>query len=119
MGDKRQGASRRFLFGNDVFIGPNATFCNDRFPSTDKTGFDLAFYQKGHWAIVVKDGAAIGANCVVLPGVTIGAGALIAAGVVVTGNVPDRHILMRDGSMVPITPQERELMMATRMRFAS
>jgi acetyltransferase-like isoleucine patch superfamily enzyme len=41
---------------------------------------------------VVKDGATIGANAVVLPGVVIGKRAMIAAGAVVDRDVPDDHI---------------------------
>ena len=37
---------------------------------------------------MIEDGAAIGANATVLPGVRIGAGALVAAGAIVTRDVP-------------------------------
>jgi acetyltransferase-like isoleucine patch superfamily enzyme len=36
----------------------------------------------------VEDGATIGANATILPGVTIGRGAFVAAGSVVTRDVP-------------------------------
>ena len=51
---------------DDVFIGPNATFSNDRFPRSRKR-------PKKFLATVVKEGASIGANATILPGVTIGA----------------------------------------------
>lgn len=77
-----------FLIGDDVFIGPNVTFCNDAWPRTDKAGFDAAALMDPYrWAVIVEAGASIGANSVVLPGVRVGARAMIAAGSVVTRNV--------------------------------
>jgi UDP-2-acetamido-3-amino-2,3-dideoxy-glucuronate N-acetyltransferase len=91
-----------FLFGNDIFVGPNVTICNDRWPTTSKLGFDITALQRGRWAVIVMDGASIGANAVVLPGVTIGERAMIAAGAVVSGNVPADHILYRNGALSKI-----------------
>lgn len=65
---------------DDVFIGPNATFCNDRYPKSKNKNFKLE-------PIVIKKGASIGANATILPGVTIGEKALIGAGTVVTNNI--------------------------------
>ena len=65
---------------DDVFIGPNATFCNDRYPKSKNKDFKLE-------PIVIKKGASIGANATILPGVTIGEKALIGAGTVVTNNI--------------------------------
>jgi UDP-2-acetamido-3-amino-2,3-dideoxy-glucuronate N-acetyltransferase len=97
-----------FLFGSDIFVGPNVTICNDRWPTTSKQGFDLTALQRGRWAVIVMDGASIGANAVVLPGVTIGARAMIAAGAVVERNVPADYLLRRDGQVVPIKPEWRK-----------
>ena len=66
---------------DDVFIGPNVTFCNDRYPKSKNTNFKLE-------KILVKKGASIGANSTILPGVTIGENAMIAAGSVIVKNVP-------------------------------
>lgn len=66
--------------GNNVFIGPNATFCNDRHPVSGNRGYLRE-------PVLIEDGASIGANATILPGVTIGAGAVIAAGAIVTRNV--------------------------------
>ncbi|MEX2047831.1 MAG: N-acetyltransferase [Chloroflexota bacterium] len=41
----------------------------------------------------VRDGADIGVNAVLLPGVTVGAGAIVGAGAVVTTDVPDHSIV--------------------------
>ncbi len=66
---------------DDVFIGPNATFTNDKFPRSRQPP---AEFQR----IVIKRGASIGANATILGGVTIGEGAIVGAGSVVTRDVP-------------------------------
>lgn len=93
-----------FVFGDDCFIGPNVTVCNDRWPCADKNGFDAELLRSGKWTVLVGNGVSIGANAVILPGVTIGDGAMIAAGSVVTKNIREFHLWKRDGSMVKIDP---------------
>lgn len=66
---------------DDVFIGPNVTFCNDRYPKSRNKNWKLE-------PVIIKKGASIGANATILPGVTIGENALIGAGAVVTKDVP-------------------------------
>jgi UDP-2-acetamido-3-amino-2,3-dideoxy-glucuronate N-acetyltransferase len=73
--------------GDDVFVGPNATFTNDPFPRSKK-------YQEKVSATVIEQGASIGANATILPGVHVGAHAMIGAGTVVTDNVPPFAIVM-------------------------
>ena len=63
------------LIGDDVMIGPNATFTNDLFPRS-KQPFELK-------RTYVKQGATIGANATILAGVEIGEGAIIAAGALI------------------------------------
>jgi len=67
---------------DDVFIGPQATFTNDRFPRSREP-----------WeceGITVRRGATIGAGAVLLPGITVGERAMVGAGAVVTRDVePD------------------------------
>ena len=66
---------------DDVLIGPNATFTNDRFPRS-------GHHDKGIAFTTVKLGASIGANATIMAGITIGDHALVGAGAVVTRNVP-------------------------------
>ena len=73
--------------GDDVFIGPNASFANDRFPRSKKT--PEKFLQT-----VLEAGASIGANATILPGITIGSNAMVAAGAVVTRSVPPNAIVV-------------------------
>lgn len=94
-----------FHLGDEVFIGPNVTLCNDVWPRAEKTGFDAEGLRSGRIVTVrVGDGASIGANAVILPGVTIGVGAMVAAGAVVDRNVPEHHVVGRDGRIVKINP---------------
>ena len=68
------------IIEDDVFVGPNVTFTNDKYPKA-----------RGEWKLLpvrVKRGASIGANSVVVAGVTIGEDALVGAGSVVTKDVP-------------------------------
>jgi acetyltransferase-like isoleucine patch superfamily enzyme len=67
--------------GDDVFIGPNVTFTNDKTPRSKR--YPATFLQT-----VIGNGASLGANCTVLPGLTIGNGAMVGAGSVVTRDVP-------------------------------
>jgi acetyltransferase-like isoleucine patch superfamily enzyme len=67
--------------GDDVFVGPNATFTNDRFPRSKQLPTAFA---RTH----VHDGASIGANATILPGLQIGRRAMVGAGAVVTRDVP-------------------------------
>lgn len=65
---------------DDVFVGPNATFTNDKVPRS----FNM------DWSVVptlIKKGSSIGANATIVCGVTIGEYAMVAAGAVVTKDI--------------------------------
>lgn len=100
--------SAGFVIGSDVFIGPNVVLCNDFWPTTKKEGFRADLLRRGFVTVRVNDGASIGANAVVLPGVTIGKRAMIAANATARHDVPDDYLLRRDGSLVLIKPEWRE-----------
>ena len=51
--------------GSDVFIGPNATFTNDKNPQSKNLAFNLL-------RTTIGDGASIGANATILPGISVG-----------------------------------------------
>lgn len=72
---------------DDVFIGPNATFTNDRFPRSKA-------YPEAYGQTVIQKQASIGANATILPGLTIGASAMVGAGAVVTRSVPPNAIVV-------------------------
>ncbi len=73
--------------GDDVFVGPNATFTNDRFPRSRQ-------YLDKVLETVVEPGASIGANATILPGLRIGRAAMVGAGAVVTQDVPAHAIVV-------------------------
>ncbi len=75
------------ILENDVFVGPNATFTNDRFPRSRQ-------WLEDHPETVVRSGASIGANATILPGLEIGRGAMVGAGAVVTRSVPPHAVVM-------------------------
>jgi UDP-2-acetamido-3-amino-2,3-dideoxy-glucuronate N-acetyltransferase len=67
---------------DDVFLGPQSTFTNDRFPRSRQP-----WMCEG---ITIHRGASIGAGAVIVPGVTIGERAMVGAGAVVVSDVePD------------------------------
>ncbi len=72
--------------GDDVFIGPNATFVNDLNPRSRPSAWNLS-------QTTLRRGASIGANATVLP-VTVGCWAIVGAGTIVTRDVPDHALIL-------------------------
>jgi acetyltransferase-like isoleucine patch superfamily enzyme len=73
------------IIEDNVFIGPNVSFTNDRYPRA-----------QGEWKLLttrVKNGASIGANSVIVPGVIVNEGAMVGAGSVVTKDVPSNTLV--------------------------
>jgi acetyltransferase-like isoleucine patch superfamily enzyme/dTDP-4-dehydrorhamnose 3,5-epimerase-like enzyme len=71
---------------DDVFVGPNATFANDRFPRSKQ-------YQKALSVTTICRNVSIGAGATILPGLTVGHNAMIGAGSVVTSSVQPNAIV--------------------------
>lgn len=101
--------------GDDVFLGPKITLCNDMWPRTHKHGWNVADLANGY-CIIIDDGASVGAHCAVLPGVHIGKGAMCAAGTVVHRDVPAGHLWTPSGIAIPIGSEEDKW--SSRIRFA-
>ena len=72
---------------DDVFVGPNVTFTNDRFPRSKQPPNTFA-------TTLVCVGASIGGGAVILPSIIIGAHAMVGAGAVVTRSVPPNAIVV-------------------------
>lgn len=72
---------------DDVFIGPNATFANDRFPRSQQ-------YLDAPLQTILHKGCSIGAGAVLLPGIEIGERAMVGAGAMVTRSVPPNAIVV-------------------------
>ena len=79
---------------DDVFVGHNVVFTNDRYPrATNENG---QLQTEADWKCIptlVKRGASIGSGVVLLCGVTVGQNAMIGAGSVVTKDVPPDTIV--------------------------
>jgi UDP-2-acetamido-3-amino-2,3-dideoxy-glucuronate N-acetyltransferase len=73
--------------GDSVFVGPNATFTNDRVPRADAEEWTVT-------PTVVEDHASIGANATIVCGVRLGRACMVAAGAVVTSDVPDHALVV-------------------------
>jgi dTDP-4-dehydrorhamnose 3,5-epimerase-like enzyme len=93
---------------NDVFIGPNVTFTNDLFPRSKQ-------YPEKFPVTHVQEGASIGANATILPGITIGKQAMVGAGAVVTKNVPPNAVVVGNPASIikyvdtpPFLPEAHE-----------
>lgn len=75
---------------DDVFVGPNATFTNDRYPRSPRMPQAAARYEAPErWlsTTFVEQGVSIGANATIVPGVRIGRYSMIAAAALVTADV--------------------------------
>jgi acetyltransferase-like isoleucine patch superfamily enzyme len=78
---------------DDVFVGHNVSFINDRYPRATANG---RLQSAQDWECIptlVKRGASIGTSTTILCGVTIGENAIVGAGSVVTKDVPPNTIV--------------------------
>ena len=78
--------------GDDVHLGPSATFSNDLYPRSKR--------EFNYPLTIIEDGASIGANATVLPGVRIGRGAMVGAGAVVTKDIPEYGVALGNPAVV-------------------
>jgi UDP-2-acetamido-3-amino-2,3-dideoxy-glucuronate N-acetyltransferase len=87
---------------DDVFVGPNATFMNDRFPRSQNSTWQCE-------RMVIGRGVSVGFGATVLPGVNIGEGAMVGAGAVVTKDVPPYTVVVGNPARVlrEVTDAER------------
>jgi acetyltransferase-like isoleucine patch superfamily enzyme len=70
------------VIGNNVFIGPNTSLLNDKYPPSVVSD-----------PPTIQDDAVIGGGVTILPGVVIGTGAKVGAGSVVTKDVPPKILI--------------------------
>jgi acetyltransferase-like isoleucine patch superfamily enzyme len=79
---------------DDVFVGHNVSFINDKYPRSTAPGRGLQ--TEADWKVVptlVKRGASIGTSSTIMCGVTIGENAIVGAGSVVTKDVQPNTIV--------------------------
>ena len=83
------------IIEDNVFIGHNVTFINDKYPRSTNNNGELQTEED--WKvdpIIVKKGASIGSGATILCNVTIGENAIVGAGSVVTKDVPPNTIVV-------------------------
>jgi acetyltransferase-like isoleucine patch superfamily enzyme len=79
---------------DEVFVGHNVTFINDRYPRATTT--DGRLQTEADWncaPTLVKKGASIGSSATLLCGITVGECAIVGAGSVVTKDVPAHSVV--------------------------
>ncbi len=80
-----------------VMVAAGTIFTNDRFPratTPDLTRLRGSEPDEHTRSTLVREGATIGARCVVGCGITIGRFAMVGMGAVVTRSVPDFHLVV-------------------------
>jgi acetyltransferase-like isoleucine patch superfamily enzyme len=78
-----------------VFIGPHVCFTNDKVPrAVNRDGSPKTDDDWEVSPILVRHGAALGANSTILPGVIIGCWAMVGSGSVVTRDVADHELVV-------------------------
>lgn len=79
---------------DNVFVGHNVTFINDKFPRA--TNDDGSLQTAADWKCIetyVEQGASIGSSATILCGIRIGKKAIVGAGSVVTRDVPENAVV--------------------------
>ncbi len=84
---------------DNVFVGPGAVLTNDEYPIRTDNGLE---------GPTIEEGASVGANATLLPGVTIGSNAFVAAGAVVTEDVPANTLAVGTPATVQSLPDPLE-----------
>lgn len=92
------GLDAEITIGKNVSIGPKVTFHT----ASHALGFGSRRMNPtvSPRAIVVEDGAWIGAHAVVLPGVRVGRGSVASAGAVLTEDVPPNSLVSGNPAVV-------------------
>ena len=78
---------------NEVFVGPNVCFTNDKVPRAFNTAWKIT-------ETLVKNGASLGANATIVCGITLGEYSMVAAGSVVTKDVPPYSLVVGNPARV-------------------
>ncbi len=78
-----------------VFVGPHVVFTNDKTPrAINADGSPKAVDDWKVTETLIKYGAALGANSVIVCGVTVGKWAMVGSGSVVSRDVPDYALVV-------------------------
>lgn len=113
VGDRCKISSHSFIcegvtLEEEVFVGHNVTFINDRYPRA--VNGEGKLQTEADWkciATLVKKGASVGSGSILLCGVTVGEKAVIGAGSVVTKDVPAYAVVAGvPARVIRMLPQE-------------
>lgn len=77
----------------DVFLGPNVTFTNDKLPRAFINTWEVTKTK-------LRRGVSIGANATIICGITLGEYCMVGAGSVVTKNVPPFSLVVGNPAKV-------------------
>ena len=98
------------VIGNRVFLGPNVTLTNDRYPLKMRDNYS----PEGP---IIEDYVTLSAGVLVCPGVRVGRNSFVAAGAVVTRDVPPESMAMGvPARFTPLKDQLREFNVALSWR---
>ncbi|MDH7564224.1 MAG: DapH/DapD/GlmU-related protein [Candidatus Bathyarchaeota archaeon] len=89
--------SNKCRLGNNVFVGPNSSLLNDRFP-----------HSRCLTPSIIEDNVVIGGCVTILPNVTVGKNSIVAAGSVVTKDVPPNTVVKGVPARKMMTREEYE-----------
>ena len=79
---------------DDVFVGHNVTFINDRYPRATTSEGKLQTEQDWECTpTLIKKGSSVGSSVTLLCGITVGENSIVGAGSVVTRDVPANVII--------------------------
>lgn len=97
----------------NLFLGPGAIVCNDRWPWLGAQDFDLEALIEGRSvAVIIEENVSIGAGAIILPGVRLAAGCMVAAGAVVSADVPPGMMFTRGGDLMDMPEPGRRMRVA-------
>ena len=93
---------------DDVFIGHNVSFINDKFPRATADG---GLQTEADWTVEptrICQGASIGTSSTILSNVTVGRNSIIGAGSVVTRDIPENVVAAGNPCRVlrPLQPED-------------
>jgi acetyltransferase-like isoleucine patch superfamily enzyme len=87
--------------GDLVFLGPNCTILNDRWPIRAGSKLEPPILERG---------VSVGGSATILPGVRLGEGCVVAAAAVVTKDVPPWHLAIGSpATFRELPPEQRTL----------
>ncbi len=87
--------------GDNVFIGPNATILNDKYPPSGNPELEEP--------VTIEGGVVIGGGATVLPGLIVHENAVLAAGSILTKNLPSGEVWVGNPARFHSTREEYEI----------